>query len=241
MKLSIMGFLAIGFLLLSGSAFAQEGLAGGAISISASEKGFFEPDTAELAFSVETQKAQKTVELAVQENAGKAQTLVNALNVFVNEQIGDSISTSKYSVQPVYEWNEKQKKSILAGYMVINEVLVKIHHTELVGQVIDKAVASGANKVESINFILAKETAYCGGLITKAAGNARQEAQSLASSLGVKLGKLKSASPTCAPVRKTGYTGAPMLMEQAQGPSRTPVEAGQIELKATVNVVFHIE
>nr|MDA8087017.1 SIMPL domain-containing protein [Nitrospiraceae bacterium] len=74
--------------------------------------------------------------------------------------------------------------------------------------------------------------------IARAAVNAKQQAQALASSLGVKLGKIKSASPTCGRVPRYGFT---MMGAKAQGPAKTPIEAGQIELKATVNIVFRIE
>ncbi len=240
MRSGMIAFFAIVFLLASANAFAQEkkeSLSGGAISISASEKGFFEPDTAELALAVET--TQKSVVLAAQENAQRAQTLVGALEGLINGSAGDSIKTSKYAVQPVYEWNEKQKKNVLTGYRVTNEVLVKTHNTEAVGSIIDKAVAAGANRMESLDFTLMKETAYCGQLIEKAAMNAKQQAQSLASALGVRLGNIKSASPACGPVPRTG-TGEFAIM-RSQTPAKTPVEAGQIELKATVNVVFRIK
>ncbi len=240
MRSGIIAFLMIAFLLVSTGAFAQErkeGLSGGAISISASEKGFFEPDTAELALAVET--TQKSVVLAAQENAQKAQALVGALGGFINGSSGDSIKTSRYTVQPVYEWNEKQKKNVLTGYRVTNEVLVRTHNTEKVGGIIDKAVTAGANRMEFIDFTLLKENAHCGELIEKAAMNAKQQAQALASALGVKLGKIKSASPSCGPVTRAGM--GEFAIMRAQSAAKTPVETGQIELKATVNVVFRIK
>ena len=236
MKLSIAAFLTIGILLISGVAFAQEGLSGGAISISASEKGFFEPDTADLVFAVAT--TEKSVVLAATENANKAEVLVGKLEGLINGSTGDYVKTLKYSVQPVYELNVKQKKNTLTGYMVTNQVLVKTHQTDTVGRIIDQALAAGANRMESIDFTLVKQTAYCGVLIARAAVNAKQQAQALASSLGVKLGKIKSASPTCGRVPRYGFT---MMGAKAQGPAKTPIEAGQIELKATVNIVFRIE
>ncbi len=240
MKFNITVFLAICFLLMPAGVFAQGGLAGGAISITASEKGFFEPDTAELVLAVET--AEKSVVLAAQENAVKAQALVDSLAAFVNEKGGDSIRTTRYTVQPVYEWDVNEKKNLLTGYMVTNQVLLKTHQTDKVGRIIDQAVTAGSNRMESLNFSLEKETAHCGGLIEKAAANAKQEAQALASSLGVKLGKIKSASPSCGPVSRTGLTGAFTLMsKKAAGSAKTPIEAGQTELQATVNIVFRIE
>ena len=240
MKLSVMAFIATGFLLISGIAFAQEGLAGGAISISASEKGFFAPDTAEIMLAVET--TQPSVQLASQENAGRAAALVSALNVFVNEKAGDSIKTSQYSVRPVYEWNDQQKQNVLTGYRAINQVLVKTHRMDVVERIIDAALAAGANRVDTLDFSLVKETSNCGELIAKAAMNARQEAQVLATALGVKLGKIKSADPSCGPVSTGGPGGQFTAMAaKARKPSKTPIEAGQIELKATVRIVFRIE
>ena len=229
-------FLIMGILLISGSAFAKEDLSGGAISISASQRGFYEPDTAELALAVET--TEKSVVLAATENANKAEALVGRLEGLINGSAGDYVKTSKYTVQPVYEWNEKQKKSTLAGYMVINEVLVKTHQTAAVGRIIDQAVAAGANRVGSIDFSLSRKTAYCGGLIARAAVNAKQQAQALAAALGVKLGKIKSASPSCGPLSRGGFA---LMAAKAQGPAKTPIEAGRIGLKATVNIVFRIK
>ena len=232
MKLNVAAILLLGFLIVSGNAFAQSGPGGDAVSVSASETGFFTPDTAELTFAVETD--QKTAEMAARENAGKAASLVKTLKALVNEKAGESIRTRGYSVQPVYE-----KLNTLAGYRATNEVTVKIHKLDGVCEIIDRGLSAGANRIESLDFMIEDEAADCGKVIAGAGEKARKEARALASSLGIRLGKVKSASTSCSASGPV-FMGGEMLSAKAEK-TATPVEIGQTRLNASVNVAFHLK
>lgn len=239
MKLLQVFLPALAFLLISANVFALEGPTAGTLSVSASENGFFRPDTAQLTVAVET--TEKTVDLAARENARKANAVVKELKAFLNKKIGESIKTSLYTVQPVYTWDTARKKNILTGYRVINQIVIKTHRTGLVSRLIDSAIAAGANRMDSLNFSLENQTAYCTELIVKATQKAMQRAKTLAATLGVKLGKVKNASSSCERSRSFGPIGRSMLeARKVQGPA-TPIEGGQSELSATAKIVFLIE
>ncbi|MDA8157387.1 MAG: SIMPL domain-containing protein [Actinomycetota bacterium] len=223
------------FLFVPAGVFAA-GPAGGTLSISASQSGFYQPDTAEVGLTVET--TQKSADKAAVENARISQKLLGTLKSLINEKAGDSLNTSGYSLQPVYKWDDTQKKSILTGYMATNGIMVKIHKLDQIGRLIDEAIAAGANRVESINFSIANETKDCGQVITEAGAKARAEAQALALSLGVKLGRVKSASTSCG-AYQPAFRGEMMLAAKAQK-EQTPIEAGQTRLNASVDITFHI-
>ena len=239
MKLLQAALLVPGFLLISTAVFAQGGPVQGTLSVSASANGFFQPDTAEITVAVETTK--KTAGLAAAENARKADAVVKVLKALLNGKGGESIKTSQYAVEPVYTWDPFRKREVLTGYRVTNQVTVRTHRTGMASRLIDKAIAAGANRMESLNFSLGNRTAYCTGLVVKAARKARQRARALAAALGVKLGKVKSVSSSCERNLPFGPLGNSIaLAAKARAPA-TPIEAGQAELRATANIVFRIE
>ncbi|MDA8175121.1 MAG: SIMPL domain-containing protein [Nitrospiraceae bacterium] len=227
-------FMLMGLFLLPVAAFAKSP-ADDTLSISISQSGFFPPDTAEVGLTVET--TQKSADKAAVENARISQKLLGTLKSLIIRKAGDYVSTSVYSLQPVFEWDTTQKKSVLTGYMATNEIMVKLHKLNQVGRLIDEAIAAGANRVESINFSIKHETKDCGQIIAAAGEKARAEAQALALSLGVKLGRVKSASTSCG-ASQPAFRGEMML---AAKKTQTPIEAGQTRLNASVDITFHIK
>jgi uncharacterized protein len=83
----------------------------------------FAPDTAILNLAVETQ--QSTAQEAAKENAAKSEQVVAAMKGLITVSAGDTVSTSSYSVQPAYEYDDKLRKNRLTGYRTFNQVTVK--------------------------------------------------------------------------------------------------------------------
>jgi uncharacterized protein YggE len=159
--------------------------------------------------------------------------VVSILKTFITPSLGDSIKTSSYSVRPVYE-----KMRVLSGYKVINQVTLRTKRIEAVGNLIDKAIESGANIVQGIDFTIEDDKAFCESILKEAIERAKKEAEIAAKSASVKITGIKNISPICR--KETHYPFQREMLMEAKI-SETPIEAGDIAINATVNVVFYIE
>ena len=147
------------------------------------------PDTADLDLAIETQA--KTAEEAANRNAALAAKVIDALK----SKLGDKgkITTGGYSLNPEYDQRQSEKPRII-GYNAQNTVTVNTGALDLVGALIDSAIAAGANRVNSLNFSVKDDTKARTEAIAIATRDARAQAEALASALGVKLGKVLKAT-----------------------------------------------
>src|SRR5690606_27441056 len=115
-------------------------------------------------------------------NSKKMDGIIGAL-----KKIGlknDEYQTSRFDIQP--QWSPRPKQAPtdwrprVVGYTVSNQLTIRTGQLELVGQLIEGAVAAGANEVGSIYFDLADPRRHRALAIETAAGNARADAQVLA-------------------------------------------------------------
>ena len=122
------------------------------INVTGEASDNFMPDSVLITLSVETTK--KTVSDSVAENSQKTDKVISGLKKLINETEGDYIKTTSYNVNPVWEYDKSKDKSFLTGYRVVNQVTVKTKQIKIAGKIIDSAVNSGANNVQSINFAI---------------------------------------------------------------------------------------
>jgi uncharacterized protein YggE len=210
----------------------------GTISVTGEAREYNTPDTALMTLGVET--TGKTVSETVAENNKRSEGVVSALKSLISPAAGDSIKTSSYAIQPVYEYDNVKKKSILTGYRVLNQVTVRTKKIEIAGKIIDNAIQSGANQVQSISFMLSEEKEYCEGVLRKAAEGAKREAFFVARTLGTTISGIKSISPSCGRQPQPIHRQPVMEMKMAAAAPETALEAGDVVVSATVNVVFYI-
>ena len=191
------------------------------------------PDTADLDLAIDTHA--KTAEGAATNNAQLATKVIDALK----SKLGDKgkITTGGYSLNPDYSRTPSENPTIV-GYNAQNTVTVHTGALDLVGALIDSAIAAGANRVNSLNFSVKDDTKARTEAIAIATRDARAQADALASALGVKLGKVLKAT-TVSEARPI-----PMRMGRAMAMSATvatPVEPGEVAVPATVSLTFEIE
>ncbi len=110
-----------------------------------------DPDLAQVGAGVQT-RAQTASE-AVQANAQQMERLVERLRSLGIER--EDIQTSNFSLNAEYDYNNRNGQSpIFTGYMVTNQVTVRLKRLDRVGQVLDALVAAGANNIFGPNFQL---------------------------------------------------------------------------------------
>lgn len=186
------------------------------------------PDEAILSLAVQTQSTSATE--ASNENSAIMSQVYGAL---ANAGVGnDSIQTISYSLQPVYKNPDQTPSTNLAGYVARNEIQVTLTDLRSVGKVLDTAVSAGVNVVDGITFTLSSSA--LSRLQKQAAQLAIQDAdtqaKSIAATLGVTLVGPISISP--------GFTYQPLNERMAAASVTTPIQAGTLQVSATVQVTF---
>lgn len=218
-KITIFSIVVI--FLLAGTAFSEDrdmNDGRGTVAVSGGASGHYPPDAANVILAVET--TDRTVGPAVKANSEKAQAVTNALKGIINKDRGDTIKTSHYSVEPVYKYDRDGGERKLLGYKVINQVTIKVKDPALPGTIIDTAIKSGANRVDSVQFLLEEREAICNDLIRKAIAKASERAGVVAESLNVKITGIKHASSECGEERPPYLRKAYAPEEAASRPHR---------------------
>jgi uncharacterized protein len=192
------------------------------------------PDLAVLGLAIETQAA--TAADAAGRNGGLAQKVSDALRA----KLGDKGKTwtGGYSLYPEYaDESRPNAKPSITGYRAENSITVQTGALDLVGPLIDAAIAAGANRVNSLDFNLRDDTAARNDAIARAAKDAQAQAQALATALGLKLGPIISAT--------TAVNSGPqpvMFRAAAMGVNAaTPVQPAEVTVPATVSLTYQIE
>ncbi len=207
------------------------------LSVNGSGEVYIDPDLANISFAVETNA--KTASDAVKENAEKTNKVLEALK----SQIGkdDILSTTGYNLSPVYEYNNQTKKSEFTGYRATNSVLVKTFNLKNVGNLIDSAAEAGSNSIQGLTFDSTKRNEHMKEALAKAVKDAKTTAETVANAAGVKITTIYQISPSYNYPIPVYRDFAESKMAAAPPPPPTPIEAGEILIKASVNMVFGIE
>ncbi|MDR3782280.1 MAG: SIMPL domain-containing protein [Candidatus Nitrosotalea sp.] len=198
------------------------------------------PDIVTVQFGVDTEA--KTAQDAINSNSQMMNTVVSAI-----ENIGitkDEISTAGFSIYPVYQDsvpdpNTGIHKSVLTGYQTSNTLYVKTTKLSMAGNIVDTAVAAGANRVDNISFLLSpeKEQSIQDDLLSKAVLNAKSRAETAIDPLGqkiigVKMVTLSDFNSQPPPI----YPGAMSTMAEKS----TPIFTSNQQVTTTVSVIFLI-
>ncbi len=148
-----------------------------------------------------------------------------------------NIRTGNYSFHQFYRQDNNRR--IADGYEANNTVTVIVDDLNLVGKIIDAALANGANNVDSLEFGVRNKNNLQNDAIRLAVRDARAKAEVVAAELGKKIVGVLSVSVN------SGYISAPrankmMMEEMATADSATPIEAGMLNCSASVHVEFEI-
>jgi len=194
------------------------------------------PDRAEIQIGVETEDLD--VKAAQSLNAERMMSVTGAIRSLGIPD--DHLTTSGYTITPVYETKPtvgtyaRQKPTM---FRVSNVLLVRIDDVSRVGEVIDAAVASDANRVNSIAFMFSeeKEQDLRAKALTQAVERGRADAVTVASALGVRLldAHEVQVDPGFTPIAYERST-----VQQDAAMTSTPIEPGTLEVSATVQVAW---
>jgi hypothetical protein len=212
------------------------------------------PDEALLNLAVNNQAT--TAAQATSDNANTMNQVIQnllGLNSVSPSITQNDITTTDYSLTPVYSQpsnncytasNPSQQLPIcttatqqLIGYAVRNSIQVTVKDMTAIGRVLDAATQSGANEVSGITFTFTNGT-YAGlqkQALQKAVQDASNQAETMASALGVHITGVESITPSYVyPPNTNAY------MNAASSGVPTPIQTGTLQVTVNVQVVYEI-
>ena len=175
--------------------------------------------------------------------AQRAAGNVTAEVLSLTDELGidrNKVDTTGAIVRPDYRWNREKEEQELRGYIAERKMNVEVDDLELLGKLVEGAVAAGVNEVSPPQLFSSKKEAAHREALTLAALDARANAEVLAKTLGAGLGDVISI--------KMGRTGTPPppgpLMRVAAAEMASDAAAtynpADLTFSATINVVFEV-
>ena len=206
-------------------------------SITVSGQGivYAKPDVGYVNVGVEIQRL--TAKEAFEENAKIMNQIVSALLKLGVKQ--DDLTTVDYSIQPVYNYPEKEAP-VLVGYMVRNNLSIKITKklsngeldTGFLSEVLDTATLNGANVISGLSFDISNKDELKLEAIKLAMEDAKKKAEA---ALEVVDEKIKGvAEINISDVYYPVYRDVKNITSEMQ----TPIFTGTESVQVTVDVKF---
>ena len=190
------------------------------------------PDIAHVTVGIETQAP--SLQTAVDENKAKMTVLLETLKKL--GMADKDIQTSNYSVYTERVTPPTPGAEVSADqmiYHVTNQVDVIVRDVNQLGDVLDQAVAAGANNIYGVNFSVEDTAKLETDARAKAVENAKARAQELAQLNGLQLGEVLSVSEVI------GGSAFPMdYGVKGMGGGGTPVQPGELEMSLSIQITY---
>jgi hypothetical protein len=193
------------------------------------------PDTAIVTVAVVTQNASASEAQA--ENASRSDAVVRAVRAAAGPNA--EVQTTGYSLQPQYAYREGAAPQI-TSYVARNGVTVTLSDLTRVGTVIDAATRAGANNVDGLSFTLRRDEQVRRQALAAATREALDKARAIAEVLGGRVARIVAVEEggTVRPPVPIQYDRASIRTAEA---TSTPVEPGQLDVRAQVQVSVEVE
>lgn len=214
------------------------------ISVNGASSLAVDPNKAEAYIKILT--LEKTAQDSKNKNSQISKKVSDALK---KEGVKDKdIETSQFSIYPKYEYEDivesgiRKSKQVLTGYEVVNVLKATTQNLENVGKLVDVAVDSGANDIESVIFGLTKEMEkeIKQQAMIRASNDAKEKATALATNVGVSL--LKPIT-----VSESGFYYMPYAVRagafdkaEASMPTQTTINPQKLDISAAVQIVYEV-
>lgn len=204
------------------------------ISISGEGKVNAKPDVAQLSLGVITEG--KTVQEAQKANTDKMNAITDAVKKM---DIADKdLQTANYSISPKYDYTNGRQT--IVGYIVSQNLDVKVRSMDRVGDVLAKAGELGANNVGGVQFTLDDPKSLEQQARLEAIEDARRKAEELGKQLGLTIVKVVTFSETGSPQPPVYPLAKAMEMDAAQNVPAPRIEAGSLDVMSNVLVTFEV-
>lgn len=206
------------------------------ISVSGNGKVYAKPDVAVLVLGVES-KGAKIADITI-DNTSKMNKIIKEVKDSGVEE--KDIQTTQYSITPEYNWTEMGGRQFV-GYVLNQQISVKVRNFEKIGSILDRATSSGANAVGDLRFIIDDPEQVKAEARAKAIEQAKTKAKTLAEQSGLRIVKLVNISEgqgyAPEPMLNKAMGGGAMLMES----SAPDIQPGQMEVDLNVTLTYRVK
>lgn len=149
----------------------------------------------------------------------------------------DAIRTVGFSLNA--DWDYSNNKRTLRGYVVSNQVEVRVDDVAKVADVLDRSIAAGGNNINGVRWDIKDRDAAEREALADAVRDARARAEAAVGAAGASLGAVVSIS------EQRFSQPRPMAMMRMQAGvagdmAETPISPGEIEIRSMVTVAFAI-
>ena len=205
---------------------------GSVLTVVGSGRVFVEPDLADVTLGV-TKRADSAEQASADAAAAMAAVVASLLEAGIAEA---DVRTTQLNLYPVYDY--ETEPAPIVGWEISNTVSATVRDVEAVGDIVDGAIAAGANRIDGITFRVADPTAAETQARAIAVADANAKAGQLAAAAGLELGGILSLSEISLNPEE------PLL---AQGDTAggagfaTPILPGNVELSVNVSVAYAVE
>jgi len=207
------------------------------ITVSGEGKATGQPDVAVLSLGISTLKP--TVAEARDQAATTMQALIDSVKG--NGVAEKDIQSTQLSIYPEYDYSIGASQKLI-GYRITNTVTIRVRDINKTSDVLDGAVAAGGDltQVQGISFTIDNPDTLKDQAREDAVNDAKARAQRLADTAGVKLGDpISITESSVSPPVPLAYSSRDALGAAEQ--AKTPIEAGELDVNLTVQVVFAIK
>ncbi len=142
-------------------------------------------------------------------------------------------------------WNNYDSNGNLTGYRMSTDLTVYVRDITKAGDVVDAAIAAGANELNGVSYLLSNEDEMYNTALADAIALARTKAEVLAEAAGKTVGQVKKVDETSRAVATVrNYDEAAANPDVGSGSKmesvRTTIRPGSSTVSAEVQVVFEM-
>lgn len=153
-----------------------------------------------------------------------------------------NIKTAQLTIRPEYDWSKGNSRRLI-GYYVYRSLEVKLEDLSRLGLLMEEATSLGVNQARAPELKSSRKEALLREALAEAAENARLNAETVATTLDAKVGKVRNISTTNVSFRPPPQVRA-MAMESVSARSKSgggdTFEAGEVSYSADVTVEFDL-
>jgi len=199
------------------------------ISVSGSGQASAQPDTAVVTLGVQTEAEEASA--ALSQNNERMQRLIDVLKEAGIDS--EDIQTRSIQLRPRYEDDSPKEQPQVIGYTASNIVEVRTSDLDAVGQLLDRAIQAGGNRVEGIRFEVSDPSQVLDQAREAAWNDAEHKATQITELAGVALGDVIS-------INETSHTPGPVVREEFEKAAAAPIEPGSQTLEVNVEVTWEL-
>lgn len=190
------------------------------------------PDMAEVSLGVVREAANASEALRAT-SAAASEVLATMADLGIEPR---DVQTSDVSLNPVYDQRQGDEPGapVITGYRARNALTVRVRDLALLGEVIDRSVAIGANEGGGLRLTVSNADELEDEARADAVRNAREKAEAMARAAGIELGPLLSLD------EDGGPSPVPQMAMRMQMAEAVPIAAGESDVTASVTAIYAI-